>query len=306
MTNTLATVGIETRVAQLVKLAIRGLEPMYDEEQGLFCHRLKQTPSGNIKEGISQRYTVMTLLGLLRAESAGYRSPVDIYATIDALYRNTEWVDNIGDLGLLLWLSSVSSRKLDSFYATFDLENALHNYSDARKRLTMELAWFLTGLTYASRAEEENNRRHLEPLARQTYTLLQCNQGKDGLFGHMAKWKSLAGAVRGHVGSFADQVYPILAMAHFGQTFAMKEALQKSLQCANAICRLQGPLGQWWWHYDSVTGRVVERYPCIRCISTPWRPWHFLRRKMHAMPTSASKSTKGWSGLAEQTNCNRS
>lgn len=261
MTNTLATSGIETRVTHLVELAIRGLEPMHDEEKGLFCYRLKQTPSGNIREGISQRYTVMTLLGLLRAESAGYRSSVDIYATIDALYRNTEWVDNIGDLGLLLWLSSVSSRKLDSFYATFDLENALHNYSDARKRMTMELAWFLTGLTYASRAAEEKKRRQIEPLARHAYTLLQSNQGKDGLFGHMARWKSLAGAVRGHVGSFADQVYPILAMAHFSQTFAMKEASQKSLQCANAICRLQGPLGQWWWHYDSVTGRVVERYP---------------------------------------------
>ena len=260
MTNTVAALGSETRVAQLVELAIRGLQAMYDEERGLFCYRLKQTTSGNIREGISQRYTVMTLLGLLQAESAGYRSPVDISATIDALYRNTEWIDNIGDLGLLLWLSSVSSQKLDTFYGTFNLENALHNYSGSRKRLTMELSWFLTGLTYASRAEEKQ-RLHLEPLARQTYTFLRCNQGKDGLFGHMSRWKSLAGAVRGHVGSFADQVYPIIALAHFGQTFTMKEALQNSLQCAKAICNLQGPLGQWWWHYDSMTGRVAERYP---------------------------------------------
>jgi len=260
MTNTLAASSSETRVAPLVELAIRGLEAMYDEEKALFCDRLKQTPSGNIKEGISQRYTVMTLLGLLRAEAAGYRSPIDISATVDALYRNTEWVDNIGDLGLLLWLSSVSPRKLDSFYATFDLENALGSYSDSRKRLTMELAWFLTGLTHASRAERKQP-PYLESLARQTYAVLQSNQGKDGLFGHMARWKSLAGAVRGHVGSFADQVYPIIALAHFGQTFIMQEALQNSLQCANAICNLQGPLGQWWWHYDSMTGGVAERYP---------------------------------------------
>jgi hypothetical protein len=260
MTNSVAASSSETRVVPLVELAIRGLEAMYDEEQALFCHRLKQTPSGNIKEGVSQRYTVMTLLGLLRAEAAGYRSPIDISATIDALYRNTEWVDNIGDLGLLLWLSSVSPGKTDSFYATFDLEDALRNYSDSRKRLTMELAWFLTGLAHASRAERKRP-PYLDALARQTYALLQSNQGKDGLFGHMARWKSLAGAVRGHVGSFADQVYPIIALAHFGQVFAMKEALQNSLQCANAICNLQGPLGQWWWHYDSMTGRVAERYP---------------------------------------------
>jgi hypothetical protein len=260
MTNTLAASSSETRVAPLVQLAIRGLEAMYDEEKALFCHRLKQTRVANVKEGISQRYTVMTLLGLLRAEAAGYRSPIDISATIDALYRNTEWVDNIGDLGLLLWLSSVSSRKLDSFYATFDLAKALRNYPDSRKRLTMELAWFLTGLTHASRAEQKRP-PYLESLARQTYALLQSNQGKDGLFGHMARWNSLAGAVRGHVGSFADQVYPIIALAHFGEAFGVKEALQNSLQCANTICNLQGPLGQWWWHYDSTTGRVAGHYP---------------------------------------------
>jgi hypothetical protein len=260
MTNTIAAPSTETRVAQLVELAIRGLEAMYDQENGLFCHRLQRTPSGNIREGISQRYTVMTLLGLLRAEAAGHRSPVDIFDTVDALYRNTGWVDNIGDLGLLLWLSSVSSRGLDSFHAKFDLENALQHYSDSRKRLTMELAWFLTGLTYASRTEQKQP-PYIESLARQTYTLLRSNQGKDGIFGHLAKWKSLAGAVRGHVGSFADQVYPIIALAHFGEAFGVKEALQNSLQCANTICRLQGPLGQWWWHYDSTTGRVAGHYP---------------------------------------------
>ena len=27
------------------------------------------------------------------------------------------------------------------------------------------------------------------------------------------------------------------------------------------ICRVQGPLGQWWWHYDSRVGRVASMYP---------------------------------------------
>jgi len=122
----------------------------------------------------------------------------------------------------------------------------------------MELSWFLTGLTHASKAEQ---RADLEPLANETYRLVQANQGKHGLFGHMAKWYSLAGVVRGRVGSFADQVYPTFAMAHFSQVFGNGEARDKALRCAEAICRLQGPLGQWWWHYDSVSGRVVEHYP---------------------------------------------
>jgi hypothetical protein len=33
------------------------------------------------------------------------------------------------------------------------------------------------------------------------------------------------------------------------------------MRCADNFCRQQGPQGQWWWHYDRRTGRVVERYP---------------------------------------------
>ena len=50
-------------------------------------------------------------------------------------------------------------------------------------------------------------------------------------------------------------------MAHFARTYEMEEAYQNALRCASAICRLQGPLGQWWWHYDSGTGCVVGHYP---------------------------------------------
>ena len=32
-------------------------------------------------------------------------------------------------------------------------------------------------------------------------------------------------------------------------------------QCAATGLHLQGPLGQWWWHYDSRNSRVVGRYP---------------------------------------------
>jgi hypothetical protein len=38
-------------------------------------------------------------------------------------------------------------------------------------------------------------------------------------------------------------------------------ALQAAGRCAARICELQGPAGQWWWHYDVRDGRVVEGYP---------------------------------------------
>ena len=31
--------------------------------------------------------------------------------------------------------------------------------------------------------------------------------------------------------------------------------------CAARICKLQGIAGQWWWHYDTRNGSIVEGYP---------------------------------------------
>jgi hypothetical protein len=261
MSNTMTTSRGESQVSHLMDVAIRGLDPMFDQEKGLFCHRLKQTTEGLLREGISQRYTIMTLLGLLRAQSAGFESAFDVPATLDRLLGDTEWLDNIGDLGLLLWLCAFSSREvLSRFYAKFDVERAFDQYPDAHRRPTMELSWFLAGLAHASGTNRQQPPA-LARLANETYRLLVENQGAHGVFGHIGRRTSLAGVIRGRVGSFADQVYPIYAMAHFGRAYGVKEAGEKALQCAQAICRLQGPLGQWWWHYDSVTGRVVEQYP---------------------------------------------
>lgn len=258
MQNT-ATVATASPTSHLLVLAIRGLESMYDSEKKLFCHRLRKTPTGLVREGISHRYTIMTLLGLLRAEAAGLKHPFDIEATLDRLLGDTTWLDNIGDLGLLLWLCvNTSQKRVKQFHATFDLSRALQRYPDARRRLTMELSWFLTGLVHACGVEQRGD---LVPLAKETYRLVQANQGRHGLFGHMAKWNSLAGVVRGRVGSFADQVYPIVALAHFSLLFNDKEARDNAFRCADAICARQGSLGQWWWHYDSANGRVVEHYP---------------------------------------------
>jgi len=258
MENTI-TLQPGSATSELLALAIRGLERMYDPQKGLFCHRLRKTSDGLVREGISQRYTIMTLLGLLRAQAAGLASPFDVEEAIDLLFEDTSWIDNIGDLGLLLWLcAATSGQRLRQFHTMFDVSGSFVRYSDARRHLTMELSWFLTGLVAASKA---GHTADLEPLANQTYQLVLRNQGRHGLFGHMARWHSLAGVVRGRVGSFADQVYPIFAMAHFSQVFGNGEARDRALRCANAICGSQGPLGQWWWHYDSVTGRVVEHYP---------------------------------------------
>jgi hypothetical protein len=248
-------------IRELLSLSARGLVPMFDADKQLFCHRLLQTEQGIVSEGLSPRYTIMTLLGLRELELAGMDSPFDTRAIYTSFVRDTNWIQCIGDLGLLIWLTAAfEPDHLEGLLSTFSCQTALDRYSDARESRTMELAWFLAGLAHAAERTPMLAGR-LTELSVKTYHRLMENQSEHGLFGHLSTKNSLAGRLRGRIGSFADQVYPIYAMSKFARVFQVEEALAPALECASAICRAQGDLGQWWWLYDSRSGRVSSRYP---------------------------------------------
>jgi hypothetical protein len=246
---------------ELISLAARGLVEMFDAERRLFCFRLKPSQGRFIREGLSSRYTIISLLGLHRLESAGVQSPIQIGAVLDGCLRAGMSIDNIGDLGLTLWLCALASPgRLEEVYLNFNIEGALSHFPQARERKTMELAWFLSGLAHAGSVVGQKL-PGLSELAVETYRLLRENQGARGFFGHLLRSGTLAAALRGHIGSFADQVYPIYALAKFARVFQIHTALAPAQECADAICRAQGVWGEWWWHYHSQTGAVVQHYP---------------------------------------------
>lgn len=246
--------------SHLVALAVRGLSAMFDQQQQLFCYKVKKSGSGVVQEGISHRYTMMTLLGLHRLKEAGQSLPFEVKTIFDALLADLTWLDNIGDLGIVLWLCAVTSpERLSSIEALVDVPNALVRYKDVGQRRTMELSWFLTGLSYCALSSRKKA-AELKDVAFQTYELIKTNRGIT-FFGHQARSVGLTGRFRGRIGSFADQVYPIYAMTQFFRAYEEAEAAKIALDCASGICQAQGPLGQWWWHYDSAKGRVAEGYP---------------------------------------------
>lgn len=250
--------GNRVDVAQLISRSCRGLVHMFDHEQKLFCYRLKQTEHGLVREGLSRRYTIMSLLGLRRLELSGQPSPIDIKASWNKLLQDTSWIDNCGDVGLLLWLGALlEPESLEQICSSPLQKNVLQSYRDARAGRTMELAWLLTGLAHAALVRRDE----LTGLTAKTYQLLMKNQGEYGIFGHVFQSGTVSGLMRGRFGSFADQVYPIYALARLAQAFGIDEALISARKCAEAICEHQGPLGQWWWQYDSVSGQVLQRYP---------------------------------------------
>ena len=248
-------------LSRLRALASKGLVPMFDKSKQIFCYTLRRQEKALVPEGISHRYTIITLLGLLRVEEAGGTSPIAVRPALDALLADLSWLDNIGDLGLLLWLSALAVPERTAELARrLDVKTALRRFPDAQKGQTMHLAWFLTGLSYATTAQPAG-RGSLTELATDTFRVLANNQGKLGTFGRSAGGVSFLNRAVTKIGTFADQVYPIYALAKFSSIFSERESLQRSLDCANAICTAQGSLGQWWWHYDSGSGKVSSRFP---------------------------------------------
>jgi hypothetical protein len=248
-------------VRSLKNLAVKGLVPMFDPAEQLFCFKLKRAESGLIQEGISQRYSAITLMGLHRLEQSGASSPIDIQKVFNPLLADTAWIDNIGDFGLLLWLCAlIAPDRLDEIDRKFELKNSLNRFRDARYGRTMELSWFLAGLSHQAIARPDKMTA-TKDLASEIYRKIRKNQGEQGFFGHQASNEGITGVMRGDIGSFADQVYPIYAFSKFALAYGDDRAAKRALDCALNLCEAQGSLGQWWWHYDSSNGHVAERFP---------------------------------------------
>lgn len=234
---------------------------MLDPERQIFCDVYNRTEKGMIRERLSPRYTMMTLLGLHRYERSGRRSPVAIAPVLDALLHDTGWIGGAGDLGLLLWTcAELVPERLPEVYHEVGTQGALARFFDGRQGYTMEVAWYLTGIANCYLAGHAD----LPGLAEQAAAarqILEGNCGASGVYGHLSRSRSWSGYVRGRIGSFADQVYPTIAFARLSQALQDEKARQMALRTAEKMCELQAPFGEWCWHYDSVSGRVVSRYP---------------------------------------------
>jgi hypothetical protein len=63
------------------------------------------------------------------------------------------------------------------------------------------------------------------------------------------------------VACYADLVYPIQAFSYHYQATRRQDSIEMARRCAKVMCSLQGPAGQWWWHYNARIGSVIEGYP---------------------------------------------
>ena len=252
---------MQRRIPEVCNLAATGLVQMFDFENQLFCHRFTMTPSGMEREGLSPRYTMMTLLGLRRYELAGCRSPVALAPVLANLCENTSRINGAGDIGLLLWAcAELAPDRVPEVYGKCKAGEALSHCDEGLEGRTMEVAWYLTGLAICCTAGYSHLPGVIERIA-QARAILKSNCGPTGVYGHRSRSRFPKGYFRHRIGSFADQVYPTIAMARLAQASSDSEAREMALRTARKMCELQGPMGEWSWHYDAVRGKVINRYP---------------------------------------------
>lgn len=239
-------------VPELRALAERALARMYHPEERLFAFRLKRGETGIVTEGLSARYTAIVLIGLA-GETEDFASSVlrgdGRDAVCQRLIEDVDRMDDLGDVALTYW----AARALGHRGRRRALERLLALSPAEREDGTVELSWTLAALSQGGEGAMVAAIR--ERIARRL--LLALGKGTE-IFPHTLGHPT---GLRAHVSCFADLVYPIHALVHYHRATGSREALDVAHEAATALCRRQGPAGQWWWHYDLRTGRVVERYP---------------------------------------------
>ncbi|MCH8302032.1 MAG: hypothetical protein IH912_04705, partial [Proteobacteria bacterium] len=241
-------------VNRLVDVSTRGLPGMYHDDRRVFAHTRVRTERGLELRGVSPRYGAIAILGLRHVDKEIQIATLGGETVQEFVARqvaNIDSLDNLGDVALTTW--AAAECKIP------DLPRALERlrvlWGQSTNTFTVEAAWTLSALVAAGSHNDS------DATADQVWASLEaafCDVGS--VFPH---WISPADAPfgRAHVSCFADQVYPIQALARYHLAVHDDRALEIANSCAAQICRLQGDGGQWWWHYDARNGSVIEGYP---------------------------------------------
>ncbi|MBN1343896.1 MAG: sugar transferase [Phycisphaerae bacterium] len=238
----------------LRQMALRGLSRMYRPEQRLFAFRIRRTREGDVLEGVSDRYTATVLIGLANESSEVVSSILASHTreeVCDRLIDRLEQAQDLGGVALALW----AARVLNSVKAGEAVKRLRGMMPEQAAYPVVELAWALAALAVDSEQPTD------DPLAESVaQRLLASFSSEASVFPH---WPGgvRPSNLRPHVSCFADQIYPIQALGYYHARTGNARALDVANCCAQRICDLQGAAGQWWWHYDARTGRVVEGYP---------------------------------------------
>lgn len=247
----------DDQVRRLLAVGRRGLPAAYLPKPGEFAQTVRgiTDPAGVRirREGTNLRYAAMAALGINRLDIDSQRhilagtSAAEFVETIEKL---AQYVADPGAVALAAWVAAeVSGTFAPGLFSR--LESML---ASGQPMPTVDVSWMLTAAAAAHGLGDT------KAVADHAAKKLLAAQGARGIFPHtLPAWSQ--NRWREHVGSFADQVYPIQALARMSTIAGDRAALESANMTAQRLCELQGSAGQWWWHYDIRTGDVVEGFP---------------------------------------------
>ena len=216
-------------------------------DDGCFCHEVVRgdpTPRGR-----SLRYTLIVLLGLLRAESAGRG-----HAALDSGALHGLALDELGSLGaaehgLLLW-ADCRRGAAHADLVLDGLERAISHEGGPPALEGLALAWAAIGL---SEVREVTGGERLDTLRNAVLGPVVEKQADRGVVLH----RGARGG--GRVPHIATQIYGVLALARAGGR-GDDRALVAARRLGDRLCEMQRPNGGWPWLFDTRRGRVIEPF----------------------------------------------
>jgi hypothetical protein len=231
------------------------LSHMYDPRSGRFSSstRLEGSEySSEFRDPPSMRYSINALLGLARAARA---EPLDwdVPAATELLLRGQGTAPlGTGDAGLALSLLC-ELRSAHADRAAEDARRRCEHLVEHAHAPLQEVCWLLSGLCDHVRLSGDQSSvlavRRLFGTLRRRYAV------QDSLFPRHV----IAGPRSGIV-SFGGVTYFLRSVKDVAECTNDEYAGAVFRELVLRVIATQGPFGEWPWHYDSRTGRVLEGY----------------------------------------------
>jgi hypothetical protein len=243
---------------RLRALCILRLRDSLNQETNLFDRQLRNRAWRRTCGTENITSTAICLIAIERAKVDAREIQLDVdqslLAIMNAIRQSRYW----GSLGLAIWANATCDR--------LSLQRLLETVGFSRGDLnvlapvltTMELAWLVSGLAHELQRGSSTARGALDSCLGE---LVSRYYRDSQLFCHATGTAPFRHRLRRWIANFADQIYSVQALTVSSLTTGCSGLLDIAAACAGRLVQVQGPMGQWWWHYDPRDGRIAQAYP---------------------------------------------
>jgi hypothetical protein len=250
--------AFDQKLGTILDFSVKRLKDTLSLSSGLFDRQLRDR-RWDVTLGTEEMTgTAICLIGIHRSETAagvGLDAGKTLGALMDAGHKHAY----AGGAGLSLWANAVwDGKPFASIMSGMGLDPATHD-GLLGGMTTMEVAWLVSGLLHEVRRSGDKQAQSVLRGARTE--LLKRFRPSASLCDHCGPSAPFRDRLRVFVPNFADQVYSLQAFAFLAMEGKDQQCLDASAALAARLIHLQGGKGQWWWHYDTRTGKVAQPYP---------------------------------------------